>query len=720
MFGFVKTLLPSKVKTKLLVILGILITVMIVIPVIQIYTSTIRNALSSSEMSLRSTVFQVRDKMITDKLEQLTLVGVSVVSMPSVQDNVKFQSRSDLLDITQPLLERLRKTMEVDVFAFHLPPAKTLLRVEKPDQFDDDVSAIYGSVVEANTEGKQVVGLEMGENGLALRSVVPVLYLNRKHAGTLLLEAPLNDGLAEEIKQFAGMNISLVIPTADGFRYQAKTHNLSIPEGKYPALRKILDSGELTVQRVSKNGRDLMTAYLPIQDYTGRNVAILALPKDISSVLAAAKRSALTFAGVGLVALIVIQGIVYLLFHRLIDRNIKQLTTVLESASRGDLTVLVDNSGIAAVDCSSIMDCGATDCSMYGKKGYCWEEAGSASTHVQCPKILSGEYSSCSECRKVFGNAVQDEFSELNAYIHAFMGNVRSMVMDIRGSSTNLNGSADNLRSVSMDIDEGTSNAASRAESVAAAAEEMSSNMSTVAVATEQAAANVKVMTSATEEISTSVANIEHSTTQAKSITTTAVNEAGAVSTKVDELGSAAHDIGKVTETIAEISEQTNLLALNATIEAARAGEAGKGFAVVANEIKELARQTAEATGEIKQRIDGIQNSTEATVDGIRTISDIITEIDTFVGNITTAVEEQSSVMAELVENISETGEGISEVAGNVAQSSRVSSEIAVDIAQVNQTAEEISSGTGKILENGEELKRLADQLQNQIEKFKV
>ena len=75
-----------------------------------------------------------------------------------------------------------------------------------------------------------------------------------------------------------------------------------------------------------------------------------------------------------------------------------------------------------------------------------------------------------------------------------------------------------------------------------------------------------------------------------------------------------AQSISKVTEVITEISEQTNLLALNATIEAARAGEAGKGFAVVANEIKELAKQTAEATKEIKTKIEGIQTSTSDIV----------------------------------------------------------------------------------------------------------
>jgi methyl-accepting chemotaxis protein len=71
----------------------------------------------------------------------------------------------------------------------------------------------------------------------------------------------------------------------------------------------------------------------------------------------------------------------------------------------------------------------------------------------------------------------------------------------------------------------------------------------------------------------------------------------------MDQLGAAANSIGKVIETITDISEQVNLLALNATIEAARAGEAGKGFAVVANEIKELAKQTAAATQDIKEKI---------------------------------------------------------------------------------------------------------------------
>jgi methyl-accepting chemotaxis protein len=357
---------------------------------------------------------------------------------------------------------------------------------------------------------------------------------------------------------------------------------------------------------------------------------------------------------------------------------------------------------------------------MYGKEGYCWEEAGSAAANVQCPQIVTGEYSSCSECKGVFRNAVRDEFSELSAYMHSFIANVKTLIRDVNSNCTNLNNSSLSLAQISEKIDAGSTDSAQRANAVAAATEEMSSNMASVAAATEEAAANVNVMTTATEEISSSVGDIQRSTLNAKEITGDAVVQAADISGKVDALGSAAMDIGKVTETIADISAQTNLLALNATIEAARAGEAGKGFAVVANEIKDLAKQTAEATGEIKKRIDGIQSSTSVTVTGIKKISDIITEIDNIVSSIAISLDEQSATMTELTSNIVQAGEGIGEVSENVAQSSVVSQQISADISEVNKAVGDISIGTGDVRRNAEELRVLSQTLKNLIEKFKI
>ncbi len=151
-----------------------------------------------------------------------------------------------------------------------------------------------------------------------------------------------------------------------------------------------------------------------------------------------------------------------------------------------------------------------------------------------------------------------------------------------------------------------------------------------------------------------------------------------------------------MTETINEISEQTNLLALNATIEAARAGEAGKGFAVVANEIKELARQTAAATVDIKNQINDMQATTATTVEDIEKISEVIAEINNVINGIATAVEEQSMASNEIAGNISQASLGIAEVNENVAQSTVVIADITRDIAGINQQSTQVGDGSGQ------------------------
>jgi methyl-accepting chemotaxis protein len=720
MVSFGQRVIPSKVKTKLLSVLGVLITLMVAVPSILSYRATLNNTTKSLQEELTVSIVQVRDTITTQKAEQLKLLAHTVAGMPSVQDNVMFQSRDDLQNVTGPLYQGLSKIIDLNVFHFHLPPATSFLRLQKPEKFGDDLSSFRKTVVQVNETQQDAVGIEAGVSGLSVRAVVPILYLNKKHAGSVEFGAPINDKLLAQIKAGVGADLSVIVPDGDGFTYQAKTHNLTIPEKKFPFLREIMHADEISVQRVSKNGKELMTAYMPIKDYSGKGVGVLAMPRDIGAVFSAAKRAALISLAIGLAALVVIQFFVYFLFTRLIDRPIKSFTQLLESASRGDLSQDVDVTSILPVNCSEKLQCGKKDCSMYGKEGYCWEEAGSAAANVQCPKIVTGEYSSCSECKAVFRVAVRDEFSELSAYMHSFLANVRTLVQDVNSNSTNLNNSSLALVEISEKIDAGSTDSAQRAQAVAAATEEMSSNMASVAAATEEAAANVNVMTSATEEISGTVGDIQRSTMNAKKITGDAVVQAADISEKVDALGSAALDIGKVTETITDISSQTNLLALNATIEAARAGEAGKGFAVVANEIKDLAKQTAEATGEIKERIDSIQHSTDVTVTGIKKISDIITEIDTIVSSIAISLDEQSATMTELTSNILQAGAGIGEVSENVAQSAVVSQQISADISEVDKAVSDISIGTGDVRRNAEELRLLSQSLKTLIEKFKM
>ncbi len=314
----------------------------------------------------------------------------------------------------------------------------------------------------------------------------------------------------------------------------------------------------------------------------------------------------------------------------------------------------------------------------------------------------------------------QDEVGTLAKALNAMVLNLRQMFTDISQGIEALSSSSTELSAISQQMSSGSEQTSNKAGAVATAAEEMSSNMSAVAAAAEEASTNVSMVATSAEEMTATINEIAQNSEKARSITNQAVSDAQKASDGVDQLGAAAKEIGKVTETITEISEQTNLLALNATIEAARAGEAGKGFAVVANEIKELAKQTAQATVEIKNKVQGIQNSTEGTVSQIQQISRIVHDVNEIVSTIATAVEEQSVTTKEIANNVTQASQGIQEVTQNVAQSSTVAGEIARDISDVNQASGQISNSSSQVNLSAEELAKLAEGLKALTVKFRV
>jgi len=313
-----------------------------------------------------------------------------------------------------------------------------------------------------------------------------------------------------------------------------------------------------------------------------------------------------------------------------------------------------------------------------------------------------------------------DEVGMLIKALNAMSASLRTMFRDITSGVELLTTSSSALTAVSEQITESSKESSNRSVSVAAASEEMSSTMTTVAAASEQTAGNVQMIVAAVEEMSSTIRQIASNTATASTITSDAVTQAEAVSQKVDHLGKAAVDVGKVTETIAEISEQTNLLALNATIEAARAGDAGKGFAVVASEIKELARQTANATSDINEKISGIQSNTRDAVDEIIKIVKVIGSVNEIVNTIATAVEEQTVTTQEIGGNLTQASAGIQEVNENVNQTSSVAADISRDISEVSRAAQDMANGSNQINTNAKELSKLAKEIDEMVRRFKV
>jgi methyl-accepting chemotaxis protein len=312
----------------------------------------------------------------------------------------------------------------------------------------------------------------------------------------------------------------------------------------------------------------------------------------------------------------------------------------------------------------------------------------------------------------------RDEIADMARDFDEMADNLHRMMTDIDHNAKTLAQSSGILAQVSADVSSRTEDVSGRSNTVAAAAEEMSANMASVAAAVEQTATNVSMVSSAASEMTATIRDIQKSTDKARSITENAVDQSKVASERVDQLGNAAQDIGRVTESITEISEQTNLLALNATIEAARAGEAGKAFAVVANEIKELAKQTAEATQEIKDRINRIQNSTDEAVMEIGQIARVVRDVNEIVGGIAHSIDEQSVTTMEIADNVSQASQGIQEVTENVSQSSMVAGEVAQDIAQVDENSTLITNATATLNTSVEELQQLSHQLEKMVDRF--
>ena len=313
-----------------------------------------------------------------------------------------------------------------------------------------------------------------------------------------------------------------------------------------------------------------------------------------------------------------------------------------------------------------------------------------------------------------------DEIGELAKWFNTFIAKLQKIIGQISNNTAAVNTSIAELTTIAAALSKNAADTSERANNVASAAEEMSTNFHTVAAAMEQSSTNTTIVSNAAEGMTSTIAEIAHNVDQAHSTTEEAVHQASSTSAKVAELGIAAREISKVTETITEISEQTNLLALNATIEAARAGDAGKGFAVVANEIKELARQTATATMDIKKQIEGVQNITNVTVGEIDQISKIINSVNDIVSTISTSVSEQSSTTEEIARNITQASQGLGEVNENVSQSTAVAATITQDIAGVNIASNEISSRSHDVKASAEKLQRLVNELNGIVHTFKI
>ncbi|MCF6248953.1 MAG: methyl-accepting chemotaxis protein [Desulfobacula sp.] len=248
-----------------------------------------------------------------------------------------------------------------------------------------------------------------------------------------------------------------------------------------------------------------------------------------------------------------------------------------------------------------------------------------------------------------------------------------------------------------------------KTDSVSALSTEMKNEMTAVASAMEQSAENVTQVAGDMEQMNEAISETFSFVEKTEKSTKQAVEQTRLASVKIDELGKAANEIGKVTGTIHDISAQTDLLALNATIEAARAGDAGKGFAVVAGEIKVLANQTAEATRDIDNKISDISNATREAVDEISQISKVMNDVNETVASMVGIIEQQSQTVQSVTANIQQAASGIHVVNDNVNKSCGAATQMANETDELSTLASGLNQFSNKIRTHSDELNNLAD-----------
>ena len=258
--------------------------------------------------------------------------------------------------------------------------------------------------------------------------------------------------------------------------------------------------------------------------------------------------------------------------------------------------------------------------------------------------------------------------------------------------------------SIALTVGEAATGMCDAAHAMSRSAGDAGQRTMAVTTASEQAAVHVATAAAGAEELAVSVNEIGRQVAESARIAGEAVEDARATDRSVSGLSEAAGKIGEVVKLIGDIAARTNLLALNATIEAARAGEAGRGFAVVASEVKNLATQTARATGEIATQIASMRDATGQAVTALRSIGGTIQRMNEIAVAIAGAVEEQGGATREIARAVQQAATGTAEVNDN--------------IVVVNDAVTDTGRRAGAVLEAATALTSQAESLKTEVSRF--
>lgn len=300
----------------------------------------------------------------------------------------------------------------------------------------------------------------------------------------------------------------------------------------------------------------------------------------------------------------------------------------------------------------------------------------------------------------------KDEPARLLRSLATMQGQLRETIQGIASSSTQLASAAEELNAVTDDATRGLQRQNDEIQQAATAVNEMSTAVDEVAgnaVSTsEQSKMTASIAAEGQSQVASTVTSIDKLTVTISS-----------TSAEVQDLADKAQHISRVLDVIRAIAEQTNLLALNAAIEAARAGEQGRGFAVVADEVRALAHRTQQSTSEIEEMIANIQQGTEKAVAAMQVSK-------TMASSTLEQADAAGKALSRITSAITEINERNLVIASASEEQASVAREVDRNLVNIRDLSTQSAAGAEQTSSSSRELSRLAVQLNELVQRFRI
>ncbi|WP_130471200.1 methyl-accepting chemotaxis protein [Candidatus Magnetaquicoccus inordinatus] len=497
-------------------------------------------------------------------------------------------------------------------------------------------------------------------------------------------QAKMAHDYIEQLQRVAGIVTLRIFRSNGSEAFQSSTHNQIEAGWSNPFQQVVQDGKEVVLTTTGKDGTAQMTIFSPLlnreacygchgSDHRVRGVFMLTVSQEVNE--RHIQSIQYRIAGTAFIIISLILFFTYFILRRLVHKPLSRLQTAIKRIAEGDLTHMIplpaqplDDLGIIAQDVNNMTERFATTIRQVQLQTHsmaaCVEEL------ITVRGILADE--------SIFNLHLAEETATDHKQVEEKVAAIRVSVQDTTERVGSVSQATEHLSSNISRIAGGAEQTSHNIHTMASAAEEITANLSGVNDSLRRVDQSVSQIAGAIAEVTSSLQQVRQQCQQANNESQQANTRARNTQGVMDKLHKSAQEIGKVLNLIRNIANQTSMLALNASIEAAGAGEAGKGFAVVAHEVKELARQTDDATRLIAERVQEIQQNTREVMAANREIVESIQYIDQANGGIVRAVDEQ----AESINGIAQSIHDVAYAAGNVTRNAEELNVASQDIAR--------------------------------------